>query len=248
MISETEFEQSKSESIATEHYVFHFDSGSFAEAEIHQIAETQEQAFAQICTTLQLQYPDRIHYYFTDSPSEIGAAIWGKDISCNGCAICGQNKIYAVYSPGVRCIGPHEDAHLISYLLNFPESDFLVEGLAMHFDRLWWGIPNEIWASFYISKEPGLHISRLLDNHVFAEYDCTVTYPIAGAFTSFLIQKYGIGTYLTLYQYKGHDYDREFQRIYHASIRQLEDAFQESMKRVSFDAQTLEEMLAGDGM
>ena len=188
MISEKEFEQSKSGSFTSEHYVFHFESGSFAETEIHQIAEAQEKAFSQICETLKITYPERIHYYFTDSPSEIGAAIWGTDISCNGCAICGQNKIYAVYSPTVRCIGPHEDAHLISYLLNFPESDFLVEGLAMYFDAVWWSIPNEIWASFYISREAGLHIGRLLDNQVFAAYDCTVTYPIAGAFTSFLIQ------------------------------------------------------------
>ena len=118
----------------------------------------------------------------------------------------------------------------------------------MYFDRLWRGIPNEIWASFYISKETGLHIDRLLDNHVFAGYDCTVTYPIAGAFTSFLIQKNGIEPYLALYQYKGRDYDKEFQRIYHTSICQLEEAFHESLKRVSFDAQTLEEMLAGEGL
>lgn len=248
MITEQDFERSKTGSFTSAHYVFHFEPGSFAEKEIRQIAETQENAFSEICETLKLQYPERIHYYFTDSPSQIGMALWGKDFPCNGCAICGRNKIYAVYNQSVQCIGPHEDAHLISFLLNFPHSDFLVEGLAMYFDRIWWGLPNESWASFYLVREPGMYIEQMLDNRVFAGYDCTRSYPVAGAFTGFLIQMHGIAPYLALYRYHGHDYAREFQRIYRLSICQLEAAFRDYLKQFSFHAQTMEEMLIAEGL
>lgn len=86
-----------------------------------------------------MAYPERIDYYFTDSPRDIGRVIWKEDFPCNGVALCGRNKIYAVYTENIKCIGPHEDAHLISSMLGFPESDFVAEGMAMLFDESWWG-------------------------------------------------------------------------------------------------------------
>lgn len=241
------FEQDKYKSYITEHYVFHYAPGSLAEKEIRQIAETQEAAFSRICTALQLNYPERINYYFTDSPLDIGRVFWEEGTSCNGMALCGENKIYAVYSDDIKCIGPHEDTHLISFLLGCPESDFLVEGLAMFFHGLWWGIPNEVWASYHKAKHTALSVSSLLDNGSFSEVSCAITYPVAGAFTAFLIHTYGMDKYLELYRYDGCVYEEIIYSVYCISLSELERSFWAQMRKVSFDASILEDMLRKEG-
>lgn len=247
MSAEVLFEQSRSASHATDHYVFHFQPGSLAEKEIEHIAASQERAFARICHVLNLCYPERINYYFSDSPLEIGQIFWGEGASCNGCAVCGANKIYAVYTENLKCIGAHEDTHLISYLIGAPQSDFLSEGLAMFFHELWWGIPNEVWTSFYISYYPDLSVKKLLDNDFFVEYGCTIAYPVSGAFTKYLIDVYGMNRYIELYKYDGNEYDDQIQAIYGCPLSELEKGFWDNLRNVVFDAAALEEKLKREG-
>lgn len=248
MTDEERFEYDKTETYITEHYVFHYQKSSLAEKEIQVISETQEAAFSKICRTLNVIYPERINYYFTDSPKAIGHAVWNEDFSCNGVALCGRNKIYAVYTEDIKCIGSHEDTHLISHLsINYPESDFVVEGLAMSFDGLWWGVPNETWVSYYKTKHPDLSVKALFDNDTFAEKGCVITYPIAGAFTKFLIDTFGIGMYLDFYKYDGCEYDEAVCTIFGNSLSELETSFWNAMKDITHDATVLEKMLKDEG-
>ena len=46
---EERFEYDKTETYATEHYVFHYQKDSLAEKEIQVISEMQEAAFLKIC-------------------------------------------------------------------------------------------------------------------------------------------------------------------------------------------------------
>ena len=124
---EEAFEQDKTELYISDHYIFHYCAGSVAAQEILLIAETQEKSFSKICSILKVDYAEKINYYLTDSPWEIGRVIWDEEAPCNGCALCGRNKVYAVYNDDIKCIGSHEDTHLISFLINYPESDFVVE-------------------------------------------------------------------------------------------------------------------------
>lgn len=243
------FEQTKAETYVSEHYVFHFQPGSLAEKEIVSIAQEQEQCFSKICTVLQVDYAEKIHYYFTTSPLEIGRIFWNEGTHCNGVALCGsaQAKIYAVYREGLKCVGSHEDTHLISFQINYPESDFVVEGLAMFMDGLWWGVSNEVWTGYYKQKYPELTVRYLLDNKIFAQQGCQITYPIAGAFTKYLIDTFGIEKYLNLYRYKEDDYDTIFPSIFENSFAQIEDAFGKKMGTIRFDPTALEEMLKAEG-
>ena len=246
MLAAEKIEQNKTEKYITEHYVFHYRAGSQAEKDIEKIAQTQESCFEKICSTLEVQYPERIDYYFSDSPKEVGG-IFGDGVSCNGCAFCGENKIFAVYSEEIRCIGAHEDTHLISYLIGYPQWDFLVEGLAMFFDGKWWGVSNEIWTAYYKAKYSDLSVQALLNNDVFDEYGCAVTYPVAGAFTGFLIDAYGIKKYISLYQYDGDEIEEVLHCVYGVSLADLEKSFWEKMGKIAFEALTLEEMLEKEG-
>ena len=43
-------------------------------------------------------------------------------------------------------------------------------------------------------------MDRLLDREFFFDADCSITYPIMGAFTDYLINTYGMDTYLAFYR------------------------------------------------
>lgn len=241
------FEQDKTEILISDHYMFHYCAGSVAEKDINLIAETQEKCFSKICSTLKVYYPEKINYYLTDSPLEIGRVIWDEEAPCNGCALCGRNKVYATYNDNIKCIGSHEDTHLISFLINYPESDFVVEGLAMCMDGLWWGVSNEIWAAYYKTKYVNLSVKDLLDNDMFADHGCAVTYPIAGAFTKYLIDTFGMERYIELYKYTGEEYETIMQAIFLTSFEDIVEKFWREMSRISFDGSVLEEMLRSEG-
>lgn len=243
LAAEEEFERSRTEKHNSEHYIFHYKPGTLAEKEIKEIAQIQESAFSKICSVLGVHYPERINYYFTDSPSEIGSIFWGQSASCNGCAVPGANKIYAVYNESMKCIGEHEDTHLISYLLGAPESNFLVEGLAMYFHEYWWGVPNEEWAAYYKVKDPKISIEGLLDNDQLSKYGEAIVYPIAGAFTKFLIEAYGIIPYIELYKYDGNECIEVMKETYHLSLRDIERSFWVKMGSCSFNSARLTAML-----
>lgn len=244
------FEQGRAETYVSEHYVLHFQSGSLAENDSEWIAQNQERCFSQICAVLQIDYQEKIHYYFSESPMEIGRVFWEEGTHCNGVALCGreQAKIYAVYNETVKCIGAHEDTHLISFLLNYPESDFVVEGLAMFMDGLWWGVTNDQWAAYFKQKRPEISVLKLLDNDIFAKEGCVITYPIAGAFTAYLIDTYGIEKYLNLYKYKEDEYEGIFVSIFKSSVSEIEENFWQKIRKIDFDPIALEEMLKAEGI
>ena len=242
------FERSKQNSHVSEHYVFHYPPNSLAEKDILLIAQTQESCFAKICQTLQITYPEKIHYYFSDSPKEIGSIFWEEGTACNGCALYGKHKIYAVYNETVKCIGSHEDTHLISYRIGYPASDFIVEGLAMFMHGLWWGIPNEVWAAYHKQRQAYPTIQALLDNDTFWEYRDHITYPLAGAFTKFLIDHYGLEAYMKLYRYEGTDYDRIYPSIFGLSLQKLESVFWDKLNKLEYDKRLLEKALEQEGV
>ena len=174
----------------SEHYIFNFNEGSEAEADITEIVSCQEAYFRYICSVLKISPTFKIEYFLCNSPQEVGR-LYGDDEPCNGFAVR-PNRIYAVYNEKVRCIGFHEDAHILSYTLKRPDCPAIREGLAMYFDRKWWGIQNMDWTQYYIKHQLYLNVDDILDKDTFFAADFSLTYPIMGAFTDYLIASYGI--------------------------------------------------------
>lgn len=218
-------------SFETEHYIFHYGPGGVAEAEIAQIAATQEACFRHICTVLDVKPDFRIQYFLCDSPEEVGR-IYGDNDPCNGFA-APPDKIYAVYNEEVRCIGFHEDAHILSYLINRPTCPAIREGLAMYFDRKWWGIQNLDWTGFFLKTGRYLPVDALLDKEFFCAYDCHVTYPIMGAFTQWLIGTYGMEKYLRMYRQQ--DISSAMVQIYGKTPAELNRAFTDYVRIFRID-------------
>lgn len=209
--------------ISSEHYDFHYLKGSVAERDINKIVTLQENCFREICSLLSIQTKIRIQYYLVDTPELVGE-IYGDNEACNGFA-SPPNEIYAVYNDEIKCIGHHEDAHILSYTINRPNSGFIREGLAMYFDRYWWDKTNEQWVQIFLNEGKYISVEKLLSDNIFYEYSDAVTYPIAGAFTRFLIDSYGIEKYILFYKYTGRDFSKSFKEIYLKEIEDIEEGF-----------------------
>lgn len=206
----------------SEHYIFNYNAGSKAEADLVEIAAHQEACFSYICGVLQVNPDFKLEYFLCDTPEEVGRVVYGDDEPCNGFAAM-PNKVYAVYNEKTQCIGFHEDAHLISFTVNRPGCPAIHEGLAMYFDRKWWDIQNLDWVSYFLSRDMYLPVDKLLDREAFFDADCSITYPVMGAFTDYLITTYGIGRYMEMY--RQHDMTEAMKTVYGKSPAQLNDDF-----------------------
>lgn len=214
----------------SKNYEFYYCKDSLAENDIDKIISIQENCYTKICSTLKISPNLKIKYYLTSTPEEVGE-IYGDNEPCNGFA-SPPDKIYAVYSEKIKCIGPHEDSHILSYTINRPKSAFIREGLAMHFDKVWWEIENEKWVKSFIDDNKYISVSQLILNNVFFQYPDRITYPIAGAFTSYLIDEFGIDVYLELYKNKL-EYSKKFiEKILNLSIDKLESNFINNIKQL----------------
>jgi len=211
------------EKTSSKHYDFYYLKGSVAERDINEIVNLQEKCFKEICNLLGIQPKIRIQYYLLDTPELVGE-IYGDNEPCNGFTNP-PDKIYAVYNDKIKCIGYHEDAHILSYTINRPKSNFIREGLAMYFDKYWWDRTNEEWVQLYLNENKYVEISKLLLNDTFFNYSDSITYPIAGAFTKFLIDNYGIDKYIMLYKYTGKDFIKRIEEVYDEKIECIEKNF-----------------------
>ena len=217
---------------ASEHYIFNYHSDSEAEKDILIIAALQEACYRHICTVLRVELDFKIQYFLCDCPQEVGR-IYGDNEPCNGFARL-PDKIYAVYNKDIKCVGFHEDAHIISYNINRPDSPAIREGLAMYFDRYWWKITNLDWTVFYLKNNRYVSIAELLNKDCFFSLNCAITYPIAGAFTDWLISSYGIEKYLSFYKRK--DSFLAMTEIYALTAEEMAEAFKGYVSLFSTDS------------
>ncbi len=209
------------------HYVFHYLPGSVAEHDLLLIRDCQESCFKRITESLQVDFPGKIHYWLCDTPEEVGR-IYGDNEPCNGFA-SRPDKVYAVYNKDIHCIGPHEDAHLISYQIHRPRSAFVREGLAMHFDETWWGRPNEDWVKEFQRDGELPNLYDLFSDEVFYQYSDAVTYPIAGALTSYLIKTYGMASYLIFYRNDKLSWQDAIRKYFGTDLNSIIEAFLHSL-------------------
>lgn len=234
----------------TEHYIFHYKENSLAEKEIQQVIELQEGCFKEITDKLDFMPEKRIIYWLCDTREEV-MRISGFEYETNGVTFFEPNPtIYAVYNEEVKCVGAHEDTHAISYQWSYAYSCAMIEGLAMYFDKEWWGISNELCTRVYLEDKKYERAESLIlrDYESFMEIEDKISYPIMGAFTAFLLDTYGIEKYKSVYE-EYEDFPQRFREIYKKELCVLEDEFVESIMSKSYTAHQLEnarKKLCGD--
>lgn len=184
----------------SKHYTFFVHPNSVAEMNIDTIMEWQEKCYQRISEELNIDLNGRIRMYLCTSPEEI-SQITGCP-PCNGMTF-DYDLIYAVYNEQIHCLGPHEDAHLFSYQIAVPQSLFLKEGFAMYFDGCYHGRRNQDVAKEWYRTRTKFSITSLKENCLFLQLPENISYPMAGAFTAWLIQKFGVEKYLKFYRSEG---------------------------------------------
>ena len=228
----------------SEHYIFNYGEDTKAERDIAEIAAYQEACLRYICGVLGVKPDFKIEYFLCDSPEEVGR-IYGDNDPCNGFA-APPDKIYAVYNEQVQCIGFHEDAHIISFLVNRPQCPAITDGLAMYFNRKWWGIQNLDWTGHYLNTGRYVPVDKMLNRESFFEHDCSITYPIMGAFTDWLIATYGAESYMQMY--KQQNMAEAMMSVYQKTPEELNKGFTEYVQMFSIDEaleQRMESLLNG---
>ena len=183
----------------TPHYALHYHPGTAAETDIRTIAEVQEAGFETVCQVLGVEQESEIRYFLCACAEETaGVSLEGEQ---NNAVAIPPNLVVALYDDDVKCIGCHEDVHLIArQALGYPPSLLLREGLAMYFDRTWWGIPNEAWVLELLDSGRYVELAVLADDDQFGGFDCTITYPIAGALVDYLVSRFGMDRFKLLYR------------------------------------------------
>ena len=79
------------------------------------------------------------------------------------------------------------------------------------------------WAGYYLKTDRFIPVDRLLDKEYFFSQECSVTYPIMGAFTDWLIALYGIRRFLEVY--RDQDIEAAMTRVYGRSPEELNRDF-----------------------
>ncbi len=216
----------------SEHYIFHYHENSYAEQDITNIIDMQENCYEYICEVLDVKLDKKLNYFLCNSPVELGV-LYGDNEPCNGFARM-PDEIYAVYNENIKCIGYHEDAHMISYnTLSRPPQNFIREGLAMFFDRTWWGISNFVWVDYFLKSNKLIRFCDLIENSNFFKHSDMITYPLSGAFTEYIITVFGIGTYKEFYKNLGEDFNLCFQESFGISLDEAELKFFKYLSNIS---------------
>lgn len=205
------------------HYVFHFLPGSLSAKDIDKIVERQETAYRKIIQTLHVDFPDKIQFYLYNSNQQKGILTGNYG---NAHANNKYNEAHVVYSTNLKSIGEHEVTHIISSRIGEPPPLF-GEGLALYMEGYWWDKPLHWWARKFLREGELVPLDQLLETSKFFTNEDRITYPEAGSFVSFIIEKYGMKHFLAAYaNISGYDTQADIRRkivkIYSKSLEGLE--------------------------
>lgn len=79
------------------------------------------------------------------------------------------------------------------------------------------------WTGYYLKTGRYIPVDKLLDKDNFFAEACTITYPIMGAFTDWLIAVYGIESYMRFYEQQ--DMASAMVQVYHKTPAEMNRAF-----------------------
>ena len=213
------------------HYDYFYFKDSLAEKEIEKIIDIQESAYQKILKFLNVKNDRKIKYYLYPS-NKIKGEITGDD--GNGHTVREKFEVHAVYTDKVKCIGAHEDTHLLSTTLGLPPQ-LLREGLAEYMSGTWDGKSHDEWASQFLIEDKMLDLLQIIDDEEWYEQDDTISYPSAGSFVGYLIKKLGKEKFLELYRALNRDFSPKkneaiFQKITDSIIQEIQTAWQNDLE------------------
>ncbi len=203
-------------SFATKHFIIYYAKESYKDGEIEGIAAEHEFRLTQISDVLSFPYKERIESYIYPSTAAkqrlIGAGNtniakpWSSQIHITKQSLDGTLK--------------HELVHVLAGPFGLPVihaslSTGLVEGLAMAIDWDWGNRTPHQYAAAMQKFGVTPDIAPLMTPAGFASQSSSVSYVLAGSFTRYLIDRYGIRSMMLLY------HSTDYEKIYDKPLEQL---------------------------
>lgn len=219
------------------HYIFHYTQGSEAERDLAHIVETQEKSYAKITGLLGEPISfEKISYYFYPD-EETKKSLMGDD--WYALAILNEWCVHVLYTKEDKPLGPHEDTHLLS--LQFGQANpFLAEGLADYMvGHAWDGNPHLTYLQkgreLALDMDPA-HYLTSADWFATPDKQAIIFYSLAAVWTGYLIDRYGLESYLSFYkQVKRSQSSDEVRLLYTtvfgASLEELSAEFEQYSRR-----------------
>ena len=224
-------------------YIFHYFKNSLAEKEINQIVKRQESAHRKILKSLKLRNRRKIKYYLYPS-EEIKERLMGD--SGNGNAIWIEIKkekenwkskkieVHCIYSNKVKCIGEHEDTHLLSLPLGVATFLFS-EGSAEFMSEKWDQKDIDFWAKKYLKRDKLYSLEFLIDNKNWNKINEAIVYPQAGSFIRYLVKTYGLEKFKEVYKNLSRNKTAKqnvkiIEKVYFKSMKELEENWKEHLE------------------
>lgn len=218
------------------HYIFHYFENSVAEKDLPHIVETQEKAYAKIMSFLDVPEPGRPIEYFFYPDEQTKKKLMGDDWYAQ--SIYNEFRVHVLYTEKDKPLGEHEDTHLLS--LPWGQSiAFFAEGLAEYMvGHAWDGTPHLQYVREGYEKKLYLPLENFMRHDVWLEIDDTQAiyfYSLAGAFTAFLVTRFGKEVFEKVYKQLDRKNTKEensavCEPILGTSLLSLETAFKEFLK------------------
>ena len=95
----------------------------------------------------------------------------------------------------------------------------------MFFDKVWWDKDNDDWVRLFLKEKRYVNIEQLLSEENFIKYSDSLTYPIAGSFTKFILGNYGVEKYIYLYKHTEDGFNNKIKEVYMKDVDELEKEF-----------------------
>ncbi len=184
----------------TDHYVFNYFPNSEAEKDIEMISMTQENAFKKIVDFLNIEPPKKkIEYYFYPN-EELKKNLMGDDWYAQ--SIRDEFRIHVLYTKKIKPLGEHEDTHLLSLPWGISIGLFQ-EGLAEFMvGHAWDGKSHISYVKEGYTNNLYPPLSDFFEHEAWLRTDDSKPlyfYSLVGAFTTFLINNYGMDKFKELY-------------------------------------------------
>lgn len=222
----------------SEHYVYYYRPNSAAETDIDQIKTEQERVFARLNEILGTNYNQKIHVYIFNDLADAGFT------DKTGQAFPIMNTIEVIYGKDGYTIGkPGISAHEVTHIITFngwgpTDSRMLSEGIAVYMeyatiDKKGNNSGMHMFISSLTSAGELPDITSLAKN--FDKYSTDISYPVSGSFVGYLVGKYGMKKYRTLFiEGRSDHFVSDFERIYGIALSNVESAWrQQSWSPVS---------------
>ena len=175
---------------------------------------------------LGLKYPKKIRYYKYISNERKGL-------------ITGNAGNAHVEGPEIHTIFWSDRHEVIHVLLNHslgPTIALLGEGIAVYLSGSWQRKKVHAVARDLLAKNELIPIESIVDTHRFRAQPDAVTYPEAGSFVGYLVERYGIENLKKIYPYPSsrttaQQFAGRLENVYKKNLRELEREWHRSLRR-----------------